>query len=437
MSVKIPKMMKELDLNSLKKYLNNTRRHLHSMPETAWLEYKTIDFIYNEIKDLGYEILTGDKIFDMSYAMGLPNKETNDLAYKEALLECSSESLKLFKDNRTALVAKMNLYKEKTVGIRFDIDALPIKESDDSSHFPFKKGFSSKTKGIMHSCGHDFHTAIGLALSKLISENKDKLHYNVILIFQPAEEGVRGAKAIVESGILDNVDILLAHHQWSVMPKGKIVCSQNGTLSTHKYDIEIFGKSAHAGICPEKGRNAILAASRTICALYDLQKQSSPSIKLNVGTIIGGQGRNIISDYTKFEMEVRAKDKNIEKEFANNVIEIINKTVKSYDCELKISIQGEAIGAVGNESIARTIYNLSQEISFFNNIQLSDEENRGSEDFTSMMNRVQERGGKACFIGIGAGIKGKELKHHSPNFDIDEESLLPSLLLFYKFLKSI
>lgn len=372
----------------------------------------------------------------MSYVMGLPSSEENEIAYKDAQSLYSSEELELFKNNRTALIAKMNLNKEKTVALRFDIDALPKEECERENHLPFKKGFSSTTKGRMHSCGHDFHISIGLTLAKLISENKDKMSYNIILIFQPAEEGVRGAKAIVESGILDNVDILMSHHQWSSMPKGKIVCSQNGTLSTHKYDIEIFGKAAHAGICPEKGRNAILAASRTICALYDFQKLSS-SVKLNIGTIHGGQGRNIIPDYTKFEMEVRAKDKDIESDFAQKVIDIINKTVKIYDCKLKISIKGEAIGAFGDNLLAKKIYKLANGIPFFKEILLSDEENRGSEDFTSMMNRVQSKGGQSCFIGIGASIKDKDLKHHSSDFDIDEESLLPTLILFYKFLESV
>jgi aminobenzoyl-glutamate utilization protein A len=413
-------------------YVRKFRRLFHSYPEKGWMEYHTAATLVKELSSLGYDVKKGAEIMDVSLFMGLPSKEENDLAYNMALCSFSQEKLSCFKDNKTALSAFMDVGSEKCFAIRFDMDALPIEESVLLSHFPAKEGFSSEVSGVMHSCAHDMHSAIGVGLAKLISDNKNLLDVNILLIFQPAEEGVRGAASIVGSGLLDDVDYLLSSHFWSNMPLGKMVCSQNGTLSTHKFDIVFEGLAAHAGMCPEKGKNALLAAAKAVVGIYSAVEGSGCLI--NVGSIKGGVARNIVADYAKIEMEVRSASIEHELAMLEKLNEIVEESALEESCSFDILKQGEAIGAVGSDDFALLIKESASRVSFFDQIILEDYENRGCEDFTSMMRRVISKGGQACFMGIGASFDGMDLAHHTSNFDISEDVIAPTLELYYNLI---
>jgi aminobenzoyl-glutamate utilization protein A len=418
-------------------YTKTNRRVFHSFPEKAWMEYRTVTFISTQLTNLSFDIKRGEEIMDMSSAMGLPSEQENTEAFNRALEFVSAGELLKFENNKTAVAGFLDLDKEKTVCIRFDMDALPIKESSNISHIPYKEGFCSKTEGVMHSCGHDMHSALGLGLARLLSENKDKLSVNVLILFQPAEEGVRGAASLVNSGILDEVDYILSSHVWSNMPLGKIVCSQNGTSSTHKLDVIFKGKSAHAGICPEKGNNALLAAANSVVRLHNLIGRFDDIVRVNVGKIESGTARNIIADYSKIELELRCKDLDTELILLERSVSIIEKSAKEQLCSFEIIKQGEAFGATGSLDLSMLIKESASEIEFFNDIILDDEENRGCEDFTSMMNSVISNGGKACFMGIGASLKDKNLTHHTSDFDISEEIIAPTLELYLNIIQKI
>lgn len=418
-------------------YTRNNRRHFHSYPEKAWMEYYTAAFICDQLQSFSFDIKTGEDIMDMSFVMGLPDKQENMSSFNRAMDFVSKEELCPFKDNKTAVAGFLNLDKEKTVAIRFDMDALPINESDSSSHIPYVKGFDSKIEGVMHSCGHDMHSALGLGLAKLLSENIDALDVNVIIIFQPAEEGVRGAASIVNSGVLDDVDYILSSHVWANIPSGKIICSQNGTSSTYKLDVIFRGKSAHAGICPEKGNNALLAAANTIVNLHALINQFDELVRVNVGKINSGKARNIVAEYAKIELEIRCKNPDTLYVLLDKVNSVVQDASKEQLCKYEIKKQGEAFGAVGSVDFALIIKEVATDIEFFNDIILEDDENRGCEDFTSMMNRVISNKGKACFIGLGASLKDKNLSHHTTDFDISEEIVGPTLQLYYDIIQKI
>jgi len=420
-----------MDEESLKSKMRLYRRLIHSNPEKGWMEYCTAVIVSRELCRLGFEVKCGAELMDMSFAMGLPSDEENNLAFSKALDKYSIDELRPFKDNRTAVAGVLNLGKEKTIAVRCDMDALPIYESTFIGHIPFKEGFSSLNKGIMHSCGHDLHVAMGLGLACLLSENMDSLQANVILVFQPAEEGVRGSATIVKSGFLDVVDCVLSTHVWSNMSVGKIVCCQNGTSSTHKFDVIFRGKSSHAGICPEKGNNALLAAATAVVDLHSLVDSFEEEVRVNVGKIEGGVARNIIADYSKLELELRSKDIDTENLLKDRAIGVIQDAAYKQSCLYEIIKQGEALGAKGTENISRIIKNVAVNSSFFNNVVLNDEVNRGCEDFSTMMNYVIDRGGEACFIGVGAALDGKEFSHHSCDFDVSEDVMLPVIKLLY------
>lgn len=424
--------MKDLGRNLLK-----YRRHFHSNPELGWMEYTSAVYISKELESFGFSVSRGSEFMDMSFAMGLPSKEVNNVAFDRALNVFSYKELLPFKDNKTAVLASFDGGYQRTIAFRFDMDALPIVESIENSHLPFVDGFVSSNIGVMHACGHDVHMAIGLGFARLIALNREMLKSNILLIFQPAEEGVRGANVIINSGVLNGVDYILSSHVWSNMPLGKIVCSQNGTSSTHKFDVEFHGKSSHAGISPEKGNNALLAASIATVNLHSLVCEFNNVVRVNVGRIEGGTARNIVADYAKLEIEFRSQFKDVESRLVERAQEIIKEAAEGQSCSFKLVKQGESFGVKGSRELASVIRESAIEDDYFSDIVLEDEENRGCEDFTSMMGFVQENGGEACFIGLGASIIDKDFLHHSPDFDVDESIMLPTVNLLFRLLQKI
>lgn len=413
------------------------RRHFHKYPELGWTEYATAAYISEELEDLGFDVKRGKEVMVSENLLGLPNVYEDKMAWERANSIYGEDKLLPFKDNCTAVAGIFDCGVGPTVVCRFDMDALPIIESDSIDHFPVLNDFDSKNKGIMHSCGHDAHMAIGLGLANLITENKTKLNGKIILLFQPAEEGVRGADAIIRSGFFTNVDYALASHVWSNMPLGKIICSQDGTAATHKLDAVFKGISCHAGICPENGNNALLAAANAVLNLYAISRNSNGYSRINVGRMDSGTGRNIIPDSAKLEIELRAENSNVEDYLWERCNQVLNASADMNNCELQIIKMGEARGAAGDIELAQIVCKEAGNDEFFNDIILNDSVCRGSEDFASIMNKVQANGGKASFIGLGASISEKDFLHHTSNFDIDEKILIPSINLFFNIVTNI
>ncbi len=413
------------------------RRHFHANPELGWLEYCTAAFIADELSHLGFDVKRGTEIMHVDNLMGLPDEHDNKIAFERAEKIFGPEKMQAFANNATAVAGILKCGDGPFVAIRVDMDALPIAESVAKDHYPHQEGFISETKGLMHACGHDGHMAIGLGLAQYLRKYREQLSANYILLFQPAEEGVRGAASIVKSGFLKDVDYLLAAHLWSNMPLGKLVCSQNGTAATDKLDVTFYGKAAHAGICPEKGHNAILAAANTTLALHDLQLDGEGLRRVNVGRMEGGTARNIIADSAKLEVELRSDSQSIENEMLEGLERIVKHSAQKQGCSFEIKKVGEASAACGDDSLAKLIKDEAKNMDCFSEVILSDKVNRGSEDFTSLMNDVQSRGGKACFIGVGASLPGKHLEHHTPNFDIAESVLHPTVELIFNLIKKI
>ncbi len=142
------------------------------------------------------------------------------------------------------------------------MDALDLNEQHDDSHRPHRDHFASCNAGMMHACGHDGHTAIGLGLAHVLKQYAAQLNGVIKLIFQPAEEGTRGARAMVAAGVVDDVDYFTAIHIGTGVPAGTVVCGGDNFMATTKFDVQFSGVAAHAGGKPEDGRNALLAAAR-------------------------------------------------------------------------------------------------------------------------------------------------------------------------------
>ena len=271
--------------------LARIRRDLHRFPETGWLEMRTTAILAKALRAMGYETYTGRAVCKEGARLGLPDEAALAAHAERALAQGAPED-ELTQDVRagyTGVVAVLRCGEGATLAMRFDIDALPMAECPQETHRPTREGFASVNPGMMHACGHDGHAAIGLGVAHILAAHRDALHGTVKLIFQPAEEGVRGAYAIVENGWLDDVDVLLASH---IAPTGQaddgdVTVGTWGSLATTKYDAVFTGRAAHAGGFPEQGKNALLAAASAALALHAIPRHSGGRSFVNVGTARG------------------------------------------------------------------------------------------------------------------------------------------------------
>jgi aminobenzoyl-glutamate utilization protein A len=317
----------------------------------------------------------------------------------------------------TGVIGILECGEGPTVAMRFDIDALGVFEASDETHRPHTEGFASINTGFMHACGHDGHAAIGLGVAKILMRIKDSLHGTVKLIFQPAEEGVRGAKSIVEKGHLDNVDYVLGNH---ISNRGKntgdahLIPGIYASLATTKLDVVYRGKAAHAGAAPHLGNNALLAASSAVMSLYAIPRRGEGASRINVGTLHAGSGRNVIADEAKMELEIRGATTEINEYMTNYATKILENAADMFGCSCSIKLMGAAEALRSDKSLADRVAAVAKQISL-KPVEING--SGGSEDYSYMMNRVQQHGGQAVFFRTLTTLAGIG---HSRQYDFDE-----------------
>jgi aminobenzoyl-glutamate utilization protein A len=402
--------------------LKNWRRDLHQYPEVGWTEYRTTYVLAEELTSLGFQLTVGKDALESGERMGVPSEDTLSAAERRALEEGVPESwIEKVKGGHTGIVAQWDTGREGPhFAFRFDIDALPILESDQDTHIPHQKGFRSSHNGSMHSCAHDGHATIGLGLAQFIQRFQTELKGRFTLLFQPAEEGSRGAKSMVEKGWLDDVDYFMTGHIGiKSLQIGDVIATTSGFLATSKINVTFHGKSAHAGVEPQEGNNALLAAAAAALHLHGISRHSGGVTRINVGTLEAGNGRNIIADTGKLELETRGETTELNQYMVEEAKRIIQSVAHLYHVQVELEIVGEGIGA---ESDQLWVSLVEEACAFSPNIKriIPHIEAGGSEDATYMMKRVQEKGGKATYMVFGTPLASG---HHHPQFDYDEDVL--------------
>ena len=416
----------------LQTYMTDIRRSLHRFPETGWLEMRTSALIAKELTEMGYEVLTGRAVCREEARMGVPPaKETQE--HLARVLAYGCEEAYLTQDMREGFTGVMGILKcgeGPVVAMRFDIDALGMQECPDDTHRPTREGFASVIPGRMHACGHDAHAAIGLGTAKILSEMKDTLSGTVKIIFQPGEEGARGAKAIVASGHLDDVDVFIGSHvaPTDSLDDGDVTPGTYGSLATTKYDVRFTGLAAHAGGYPEKGKNALLAAASAVLALHGIARHSEGASRINVGTLHAGTGRNVIADEAVMQIEVRGETTQINSFVAKSAEDICRGAAMMHGCEVTLTKMGEAEGQHSDEKLlARIADVVRRDLPHLKVSSTPNAQNWGSEDISVMMNRVQEHGGLATYMRVMTPMAGAQ---HTVKFDFDESVLEKSVQVF-------
>ncbi|WP_270182359.1 amidohydrolase [Alkalihalobacillus sp. CinArs1] len=403
--------------------LVSLRRDFHSYPELGWTEYVTTWKIASALNNLSFSLYIGHESLEHSARMGLPTPE--QIVFEEERARAygvPDDMMKKMADGCTGLAAVLDTGKDGPhIALRFDIDALPIQEDRSTDHFPVHQGFASTRDDVMHACGHDGHTAVGVFLAKYLDDIKDQLNGKITILFQPAEEGVRGAKAMVEKGLLDEVDYFLTGHLGIIEGRktGEVTTCTGGFLSTSKFDIEFSGKSAHAGKEPEAGNNALLAAASAALHLHGISRHSDGATRINVGTLNAGRGRNAIPDRANMEVETRGESSNLNDYMARELERIVHGAAHMYNVNVTSKLMGHASSADSDSTLSEVVQTVLRHSNCVHTVHDFGELG-ASEDATLMMDKVRKGGGKAAYLLFGAELTEG---HHHPSFDYDESAL--------------
>jgi aminobenzoyl-glutamate utilization protein A len=298
------------------------------------------------------------------------------------------------------------------------MDALDLSEALDESHRPFRDGFASCNPGMMHACGHDGHTTIGLGLAQVLKQNEAQLNGTIRLIFQPAEEGTRGARAMVAAGALDGVDYFTAVHIGTGVPAGTVICGSDNFMATTKFDVRFTGVAAHAGGKPEEGRNALLAAAQAALALHSIAPHSEGASRVNVGVMQAGSGRNVVPAGALLKVETRGESEAINQYVFERAQSAIAGAAALYGVSAETHLMGAATSSTPSPAWVNYLREQASQVTGVLHAIDKVKAPAGSEDATLMMARVQQNGGLASYMVFGTDLSAG---HHNEKFDFDEQ----------------
>lgn len=403
---------------SLSEQMIAWRRDFHQYPEIGWTEFRTASIIAHELDQLGFRVQVGKEVVS-EVRMGVPSEEQLEVCFEQAKSNGGyKEYMVKMVGGFTGVVGTLQGKKAgPTIAFRFDMDALEISESDESAHFPKQFGFLSQYVGKMHACGHDAHCTIGLGLASVLAANIDQIEGTIKIIFQPAEEGVRGAKSMVDAGVVDGVNYFLGMHVGTGSPLGTVIAGTSGFLATTKIDAKFIGKAAHAGAEPEKGKNTLLTAASAILGLHAIPHHSGGASRINVGTCSAGDGRNIVPAHASLKLETRGENSEVHTYVHEQAIAVLEGASKMYGTELSYEVVGAAKTCTSSEKLFEIVAHAAETVDKVEEIIPLTKFAAGSEDATYMMDHVQRQGGLATYSIFGTTLAAG---HHHEKFDIDE-----------------
>jgi aminobenzoyl-glutamate utilization protein A len=394
------------------------RRELHRNPEPAFAEIGTAARVERAIAGLPVAVLTGKEAHDLSAVVDYPSAATLERWEADAVAAgVAPERARYFRENGTALVVDLEGSEPGPAwGLRVDIDALPMGESTDPAHFPAANGFGA-TNGAMHACGHDANATIGIGLLHRLADHD--FAGSLRVLFQPAEEGVRGAQTMIDAGVADGIDRMLAIHMAGGLPLGTLVGSFIGGMATRKLRVNFDGRASHAAGAPEAGRNALLAASMSALAIMAVPRFSSADTRLNVGTLVAGDGVNIVPSSAVMTCEARATDDTVVDELVDRIRTIVAGTAAAQGVEADVVVMGQSATLSPDDELIDRIVGVATVQTAVADV-IRTQTLAGSDDANLLIRHVQSRGGQGAYIMIGASSPGP---HHSATFDLAEDAI--------------
>ncbi|WP_024545129.1 M20 family metallopeptidase [Picosynechococcus sp. NKBG15041c] len=308
----------------------------------------------------------------------------------------------------------------RTLAIRVDMDALPIQECT-------KLDFASTRMGVMHACGHDVHTTVGLGAAMVLAQLPEAIAGSVRFLFQPAEEIAQGAKWMVDDGALTGVDGVLGLHVFPTIP-AKNVGIRYGALTAAADDLEIFiyGESGH-GARPHQAIDAIWIAAQVITALQQsISRTQNPlrPIVLTIGKINGGRAANIIADEVHMTGTVRSLHPETHAELPQWIENIVANICSTYGAKYTVNYQRGVPSVQNDPALTKILEQASREALGDRHVEILLEPSLGAEDFSMYLDNVP---GTMFRLGVGHQNRLNYPLHH-PLFDIDESAILTGVI---------
>lgn len=359
-------------------YIIEQRRYLHQIPELSLNEVKTTEKLVEELKKMNMEVIT-------------------------------------FPDYQGCIGIIKGGKPGKTIMLRADIDALPVKEQ---TGLPF-----ASTNGKMHACGHDNHMAMQLGAAKILTDLKDELHGTVKLLFQSGEEVGDGAKYYVEKGYLDDVSAVYGTHIWSAVEAGKFNLEAGERMaSCDIFKIIVNGTSAH-GSAPNLGNDALYAAASIVMNIQSfVSRRNNPldAAVVTVGTMNGGQRFNIVANHIEMEGTTRAFNKQTRDSIEGELKKIIENTAIALGVTAKLEYSYLTDPIVNdNDNLNQIARNAAIKL-YGEDVLVPMTKIMGAEDFSHLVTNIP---GFFGFIGCHNEKLGMVYNNHSEFFTVDESAL--------------
>lgn len=408
------------------------RRDLHKHPESGWKEYRTAALAARHLLDLGYTVTMGADAVRADARLTAPDPVICARERRRAVAEgADPELVARMGDGLTGLWADLpcpgpDAADGPLIALRFDMDANELLETESPEHVPLREGFASRHAGTMHACGHDGHTAMGMGLAAVLKVLRPRLRGTVRLIFQPAEEDGLGAAPMAAAGAVDGVDRLFGLHLGiQAAHTGDLICGTTRFLATTTFNIHFTGRAAHAGIAPQEGRNALLAACAAALNMHAIPRHGDGASRINIGQFAAGDASNIIPAHATLIGETRGVTSAIDHYMMEEVARISEAAAQMWGCRCRLHRTSECPSGASSPDLIDVVERVARTMGTFTNI-LHTRDFWASEDFTWLMNRVQEHGGQATYIQLGTD---RPAGHHTRRFDFDESALTSGMEL--------
>jgi hippurate hydrolase len=358
------------------------RRDIHRHPELGYQELRTSDLVAERLKQWGYQVTRG---------LG-----------------------------GTGVVGQLQRGQgNKRLGLRADMDALPIQEATGLPH-------ASCHTGVMHACGHDGHTAMLLAAAKHLAE-QGQFDGTLNLIFQPAEEGLGGAKRMMDDGLFERFpcDAIFAMHNMPGHPPGQLLLREGATMaSSENITITLEGTGGH-GAMPHCAADPVVAGAAIVMGLQTIVSRNVAPLHMaviTVGAFQAGQANNVIPQTATLRLSVRSLDRNVRQLLNQRISELVQASATAYGVKAQVDFQGGypvLVNTPAETELARTV---ARELVGAAHVVPQTEPLTGSEDFAFMLEQVP---GSYLFIGNGDASTGGHgaCMVHNPNYDFDDNNI--------------
>lgn len=359
------------------------RRHIHANPELSGQEYQTAAYVAGVLSSCG-------------------------IVVQEAI-------------GKTGVVGELvGRTDDRIVAVRTDMDALPIQELT-------RVDFASRKQGIMHACGHDVHTTVGLGTAMILSQLGEALPGNIRFLFQPAEEIAQGASWMVRDGVMNDVSAIFSTHVFPSIPGGSVGI-RYGVLTAAADDIELFimGESGH-GARPHEAVDAIWIASQVITTLQQAISRTQNPLRpmvLTIGQISGGRAPNVIADQVRLAGTVRSLHPETHAHLPEWVEGIVRHVCETYGARYEMNYR-RGVPSVQNDLVLTQLVETAAREAWGNDrVQILTEPSLGAEDFSVYL---QHAPGTMFRLGVGLHDQVNHPLHH-PQFEVDESAIITGVV---------